>query len=74
MDRIFELLTDFDIQFGPLHIAASDGNLDDSNIAFCEKEVAANGATDRERELLALLKSMTEDQRYEVWDKLHAME
>lgn len=58
-------------EFGVTHIITGDGNLDDGNIAFVEGEMVKHGATDDERELITLLKSMTEDDRYEMLDELY---
>ena len=51
--------------FGPLHIVVDDGNVDDEWLDSC----AANPAlTDADREILALLKSMTVEERERAWE------
>lgn len=70
LERAIELMQSVD-EFGVTHIITGDGNLEDGNIAFVEKGMKTRGATDDERELIALLKSMTIDARYKVWDSIY---
>lgn len=58
-------------QFGPLHIIVGDGNLEDGDIAFCEKEPGLSG---EELEFLRLLKAMPIDERYDLWVELYPWE
>lgn len=52
---------------GPLHVAVSDGNLDDDTLAFCEREMGMRGATSDELELLGLLKQVSRSHREALW-------
>lgn len=56
--------------FGVMHIVVEDGNMDDGNLYFVETEMAKHGASDDERELLALLRTMTVEEREDAWDEL----
>ncbi len=55
--------------FGPMHTAVDDGNLDNGNLDFVEGVMREKGATLEEWELLRLLRLMTEDDRFELWDE-----
>lgn len=52
---------------GVTHIISSDGNVDDESIAFVECEMAGVGTLD-EKELIALLKQMTLEDRGEAYE------
>lgn len=68
-NRTKELMLSVD-EFGVTHIITGDGNLDDDHIRFVETAMEKEGATADERELIELLKTMTEDDRYEMWETL----
>ena len=53
-------------EFGLMHIVVGDGNLEDEHLNYVAMEVA-NAGTPDERELLALLRSIPVDIRYELW-------
>lgn len=73
MERAEELMRSVD-EFGVTHIITGDGNVDDGCIAFVEKAMDAEGATDDERELIVLLKAMTVEAREKLWDRLNGFE
>jgi len=54
--------------FGPMHIAVSDGNMDDGNLDFIEGEMKNRGATAQEWELLNLLRQMHANERFAAWE------
>lgn len=65
--RCVDLLNSVD-EFGVMHIIVSDGNMDDHHIEWVEQEMDRGGHRDAdERELLAILKEMTVDERDEAW-------
>lgn len=51
---------------GITHIISSDGNMETEHIEFVEREMAGGGTLD-EKELIALLKSMSLDDREEAY-------
>lgn len=63
--RILDLFKSVD-EFGLMHIVVGDGNLEDEHLNYVAMEVA-NAGTPDERELLALLRSIPVDIRYELW-------
>lgn len=71
-DRAAELMRSVD-EFGVTHIVTGDGNLDDDNLAFVEREMEKCNppATDDERELIRLLKGMPVEDREELWDRFN---
>ncbi len=66
-ERVVQLFGTVDA-YGVTHIATDDGNLEDRNLAFLEREMATHPTTDDERELITLLKAMSVDDRYEAWE------
>jgi len=64
--RAVELMEVVD-DFGVMHIVVGDGNVEDGNLAFVEKQMETEGATAEERELIDLLKAMTVETRENVW-------
>jgi hypothetical protein len=71
IERATELMQSVD-EFGVTHIITGDGNLEDSHIAFVEKEMrtCTPPPTADERELIALLKAMTIDAREDMWERV----
>lgn len=67
MPRAVYLINEVD-EFGPMHIAVSDGNMDDSHLDFIQREMDAKGATNLEHELMKLLRSMSVEQREQAWE------
>lgn len=72
MERAGELMRSVN-EFGVTHIITGDGNMDDSHIAFVEKEMntCSPPPTEDERELITLLKMMTIDAREGLWDSIY---
>ena len=65
-ERAIELMGSVD-EWGRMHIVVSDGNVDDGNLDFVEKQEPEKATAD-EIELLGLLRGMTEDERFEIWE------
>lgn len=59
-------------EFGPLHVAMSDGNLEDAYITFCREEAVK--MADQEAIVLAdILLSMPLEKREHLYDALWAL-
>jgi hypothetical protein len=54
--------------WGPMHIAVDDGNMTDGNLDFVESVMRKETATADEWELLRLLRAMSEDERFDLWE------
>jgi hypothetical protein len=66
--KAIELLNKAD-EFGPMHIVVGDGNMDTGSLDFVEKAMTVCGAPEHEWELLRLLRQMSEDDRFDLWEE-----
>lgn len=74
LDKIYEYCP----MGGNLHVAIDDGNLGYDDLEFCEWEIERNDVwesppdlRDLERQCLAILKGMTEDERHAAIGEYH---
>jgi hypothetical protein len=65
--RAIELMASVN-EWGRMHIIASDGNVSDGNLDFVESWEPEKATSD-EIELISLLRGMSEDERFSVWEK-----
>lgn len=64
--RAVDLINDERVnEWGPLHIVVSDGNIEDHWITECEMQ---DGLSEQEVEFLKVMRELSEDDRFLVWE------